>query len=76
LQDPIWKNTQHKNRAGGVSQVIECLPSMHEALSLNPCAKKKFGAGDMAQVVECLLANRTEFKPQYHSKKKSLGESG
>jgi hypothetical protein len=35
------KYPTHKKRAGGVAQVIECLPRKHEALSLNPSTVKK-----------------------------------
>jgi hypothetical protein len=30
----LWdslKNTEHKNRTGGVAHVVQCLPSKHEA---------------------------------------------
>jgi hypothetical protein len=30
-----------KNRAGGVSQAVECLSSKHETLSSNPSTAKK-----------------------------------
>jgi hypothetical protein len=44
---PVWatkvrlylKNTQH--RAGGVAQVVECLPSKYKDLSSSPSTKKK-----------------------------------
>jgi hypothetical protein len=32
---PYLKNTQHKKGLGGVAQVVEHLPSKHEALSSN-----------------------------------------
>jgi hypothetical protein len=37
---PYLKNNQHK-RAGTVVQVIECLPSKHEALRSNPSTAKE-----------------------------------
>jgi hypothetical protein len=40
-RDPISIKTQHKKRAGRVSQLAQCLPSKHEALSSNPSAAKK-----------------------------------
>jgi hypothetical protein len=40
LQDPILKNPTQK-RAGGVTQVVERLPSKHEALNLNPSTANK-----------------------------------
>jgi hypothetical protein len=30
-----------QNRAGGVTQAVECLPSKHEALSSNTSTKRK-----------------------------------
>jgi hypothetical protein len=38
---PYLEKTQDKKRADGVSQVVECLPSKHEALSSNPINTKK-----------------------------------
>jgi hypothetical protein len=35
------KKNPMKRRAGGVDQVVECLPSKHEALSSKPSTKKK-----------------------------------
>jgi hypothetical protein len=35
------KNTQHKKRAGRVAQLVECLPSRHEALEPQKKKKKK-----------------------------------
>jgi hypothetical protein len=35
------KNTQHKKEAGGEAQMVERLPSKHDALSSNTCTKKK-----------------------------------
>jgi hypothetical protein len=40
LQEPISKNPSQK-RAGGVAQMVEHLPSKHEALSLNSSTAKK-----------------------------------
>jgi hypothetical protein len=37
---PYLENTQHKNRARGMVQVAESLPSKPEALSSNPSAAK------------------------------------
>jgi hypothetical protein len=39
LWNPISKKP-NTNRAGGLTQVIECLPSKHEALSSNPNTAK------------------------------------
>jgi hypothetical protein len=42
LQDPISKNPITKNRAGGVTQAVECLPSKCEAeFKSQNCQKKK-----------------------------------
>jgi hypothetical protein len=38
---PYLKNNQTKNRAGGVAQVVACLPSKCESLSSNPSTSKK-----------------------------------
>jgi hypothetical protein len=38
---PYLKNTQCKNKAGGVAQMVECLSSKLEALSVNPNTAKK-----------------------------------
>jgi hypothetical protein len=38
---PYLKDTQHKNRAGMVAQVLELLPSKCEALSSNPVPHTK-----------------------------------
>jgi hypothetical protein len=37
---PYLKENQRK-RAGGVAQVVECLPKKHKALSTNTSTKKK-----------------------------------
>jgi hypothetical protein len=44
-----WVQSQHQKRqkkksqegAGGMAQVVECLPSKHKALNLNPSTTKK-----------------------------------
>jgi hypothetical protein len=41
LRDSISGKPITKKRAGGVVQVVECLPSKYEALSLNPNTTKK-----------------------------------
>jgi hypothetical protein len=38
---PYLKKKRMQNRAGGVSQVEDCLPSKHEALSSNNITAKK-----------------------------------
>jgi hypothetical protein len=35
------ENIQHKKRAGGMAQVVECLPTKHETMSQTPVPKKK-----------------------------------
>jgi hypothetical protein len=40
-QDPISKILNTKKGWEGVAQAVECLPSKHEALSLNPSTEKK-----------------------------------
>jgi hypothetical protein len=40
MEDPIQKVTEAK-RAGSMDQVVECLPSKHEALSSNSSTGKK-----------------------------------
>jgi hypothetical protein len=37
---PYLENTKHKNRAGRVAQVVQCLPSKCEDLSSNPSTAK------------------------------------
>jgi hypothetical protein len=39
--DTHLENTPHKKRAGGVDQVVQCLPTKLEALSSNPSTTKK-----------------------------------
>jgi hypothetical protein len=34
-------NKKYKKRAGGVAQVVECLPSKREPLNSNPVPQKK-----------------------------------
>jgi hypothetical protein len=43
VHETLSKKNLDKNRAGGVAQVVECLPGKHEALSWNasPTKKKK-----------------------------------
>jgi hypothetical protein len=41
LQNPPSKIISHTKRADGMAQVVECLPSNHEALNSNFSAKKK-----------------------------------
>jgi hypothetical protein len=38
---PHQSNNQFKKTAGGMAQVVECLPSKCEALSLNPSMARK-----------------------------------
>jgi hypothetical protein len=38
---PYLENTQHKKKTGGVTQVVEQLPSKCEALSTNSLLQKK-----------------------------------
>jgi hypothetical protein len=40
VQDPVWKKTKAK-RAGSMAQVVEHLPSNHEALSSNSSINNK-----------------------------------
>jgi hypothetical protein len=41
LLNPYLGKPQHRNRAGGVAQVVECLSSKLETLSPNPSITKK-----------------------------------
>jgi hypothetical protein len=40
VQETLSEKYPTQKRAGGVAQVVECLPSQHEALSSNPCTTK------------------------------------
>jgi hypothetical protein len=44
---PYLENTQYKKGAGGMVQVLELLPSKHEALSSNPSTTKKEQLGSL-----------------------------
>jgi hypothetical protein len=41
FERPYLENIQHKKRAGGVPQLVECLPSRHEFPSSKPSTIKK-----------------------------------
>jgi hypothetical protein len=64
--------------AGGVAQVVECLPSKHKALSANPStAKKKMRklsipclANGVAQVVEHLIHDHEALSSSHSTAKK------
>jgi transcription elongation factor Elf1 len=46
------KSKKNRNRSGSVAQVVECLPSQHEALSSIPILpKKKKGKGRAKEVI-------------------------
>jgi hypothetical protein len=65
LRDPIsnkQKKKNHKTGAGGVAQVVECLPSKHKTLSSNPSTgkKKKNCTENQLQSRHCLGQQSTE----------------
>jgi hypothetical protein len=65
-QDAISKTTRAK-RAGGMSQIVECLPSKHKALSSNPA-----GVEDTYRDSEIVTANFPELKTVMSSETKNV----
>jgi hypothetical protein len=63
-RDPILKKPIKKKRAGGVAQVVECLPRKHVTLSSSSNTKRMWINEDpntllmgMQSLVECMVQN-------------------